>query len=206
MTEFSTQVKTEIPVNVKSFINKWTGIAGKYHEGEIAVDCLFVSSSLCQSPIEQLFYSAITVVLDMNGLEFKEIHLDNDKTAYSGIDIMPQEKINKYRVDFCLYYYSSLVVDVNTLRTEYKEICKKIAVELDGQSFHDTDEKQRRYEKARDRFLQKKGFKVFRYTGSEIVRDPFAAALECIAYLIGADERDLAEVLITYGDYKHEMV
>lgn len=203
MSEFSTQVKTEIPVNVKSFINKWAGIAGKYHGDGLEVDCLFVSSSLCQSPIEQLFYSAITVVLDMNDLSSKEIILDDDKIIYTGVDIMPQERINKYRIDFGLYYYNANIVDISTDR---KKICMKIAVELDGQAFHDTDEKQRRYEKARDRFLQKKGFKVFRYTGSEIVRDPFAAALECIAYLIGADERDLAEVLNTYGEYKHEVV
>ncbi|MGQ4876888.1 MAG: DUF559 domain-containing protein, partial [Promethearchaeia archaeon] len=66
-------------------------------------------------------------------------------------NIEPQVQIGHYRVDFA-------VMD------------KKVVVELDGHNYHKTKE-QRTYDAERQRYLQKNGFTVVRFTGSEINKD-----------------------------------
>ncbi len=92
-----------------------------------------------------------------------------------GLHISTQAKVGKYKVDFLIS--SSDGPQPN-----------QIVVELDGHDFHDKDKYQRAYEKARDRFLIKKGLRVFHYTGSEIFSDPFAAAHEVLAFLGATSE------------------
>lgn len=66
-------------------------------------------------------------------------------------NLEPNEWIGKYRVDF-------MIRD------------KKIAIELDGHDYHKTKE-QRTNDAERSRYLQKNGWRVVRFTGSEIHRD-----------------------------------
>lgn len=47
---------------------------------------------------------------------------------------------------------------------------KKIIIELDGHEFHKTKE-QREYDCKRERFLQKEGWQIIRYTGTEIYKN-----------------------------------
>lgn len=47
---------------------------------------------------------------------------------------------------------------------------KKVVVELDGHNYHKTKE-QRTNDAERQRYLQKNGFTVVRFTGSEINKD-----------------------------------
>lgn len=61
-------------------------------------------------------------------------------------------------------------------------------VELDGHEWHDRNEKQRRYEKQRDRYMQARGFRVARYTGSEIVKDPYKAAANALSLVVASDD------------------
>ena len=68
----------------------------------------------------------------------------------------PQFIVDQYRLDFAL-------------------LNEKIAIEIDGHEFHKTRE-QRTNDAKRERYLQSKGWKVIRFTGTEI----FGNILNCL--------------------------
>jgi len=61
-------------------------------------------------------------------------------------------------------------------------------VECDSQQFHERTEEERRYEKARDRFLQKKGYKIFHYTGADIKSNYKKIVREIIRYALEREQ------------------
>jgi very-short-patch-repair endonuclease len=114
-----------------------------------------------KSPIEQLFYATFSC----------------QKIIGSDLRIIPQKKIGEYIVDFLIKAY-------NPQNSEtFPKVFKEVIVELDGHEFHEMTEKERRYEKARDRFLQKQGYKVFHFTGKEVTDNPFTSVNEVMKYL-----------------------
>lgn len=56
----------------------------------------------------------------------------------------------------------------------------RVVVECDGHAFHERTPRQAEHDKRRDRYLQAHGYRVLRFTGSEIHRNPNAAALEAL--------------------------
>lgn len=60
---------------------------------------------------------------------------------------------------------------------------KAILVECDGHEFHEKTKEQAARDKSRDRDLQAAGFPVYRFTGSEIWRDPVACATQLVVVL-----------------------
>lgn len=87
--------------------------------------------------------------------------------------VIPQWRAGKYRTDFAL---------------RHDRLKRIVCVELDGHEFHDRDERQRRHEKTRDRFLTASGYSVLHFTGSEIFKDPCAAALEAFNVATGLSD------------------
>jgi very-short-patch-repair endonuclease len=81
--------------------------------------------------------------------------------------IAPQFEIDQYRVDFCILFQGPNAGE-----------CFHIIVECDRHDFHEKTKKQAMRDKKRDRHLQAYGFKVFRFTGSEIWNDPHLCAEE----------------------------
>jgi hypothetical protein len=55
-----------------------------------------------------------------------------------------------------------------------------VAVECDGHDFHEKTKAQAARDKKRDRDLQSLGWRVLRFTGSEVFRDPGAVAVEAL--------------------------
>ena len=76
----------------------------------------------------------------------------------------PQMKIGPYRADFVL----DNIPGVDLL---------KMVIELDGQEFHSTPE-QRDYDTKRVRYLQRRGWQVVRFTGSQINGNSVACVQE----------------------------
>ena len=172
----------DVPDNVKAFIGRCSDVVGNFERNNFHRDAIyFVSTGCARTPIEQLFESATRTLIKLTKSEFDTFlryteEGSVERTCY-GLNFLPQYKIGKYRTDYMMQNMGN---------------GQKLVVELDGHEFHDKDEKQRRYEKSRDRYMQKHGFTVFRYTGSEIFKDPFQAAIECVAFLdIGFDENEL---------------
>lgn len=157
----------DIPQNVSDFIFRASSAFGRFKDEEFS-QFMWSECSRTESPIEQLFIVAINLVCEFNYITpsiTSVFHDDNDNLL-----IIPQWQAGKYRVDFALRRHP---------------VDKIVCVELDGHEFHDRDERQRRYEKSRDRFLTASGYSVLHFTGSEIVKDPCAAALE--TYKLASD-------------------
>ena len=82
--------------------------------------------------------------------------------------LSPQIKVGPYRLDFTL--------ETKTL---------KLAIEIDGHDFHSTKE-QKAADYQRDRYLQSRGWRVVRFSGSEIYQDASKCALEAVKVVRGA--------------------
>lgn len=155
--------------NVQSFIDDACDIVAQFSRDEfefMVVDYMTDSDPIPQSPIEQILFTALCLVRKTYGVEkdFAE-GISDPWWGEGAMAIEPQCSIGPYRADF-------LIRSVH-LGEDYSFV-----VECDGHEFHDRSEKQRRYEKQRDRFFQKKGYKVFHFTGAEIVRNPYRVACE----------------------------
>jgi very-short-patch-repair endonuclease len=137
-----------------------------YEEAEIhlvEMVCAIADHGLlkCESPIEKILLQAIQVY-----------HLiSNGSWAYSmqppkGIDawfVEPQKQIGSYRVDFLITHPSYKI---------------PIVVECDGHDFHERTREQAERDRSRDRSLTASGYRVIRFTGREIWRDPWSCAAE----------------------------
>jgi very-short-patch-repair endonuclease len=160
--------------NVERFLDDTTANIGKllttrWNE-ETYCDLLETG---CESPIEDLFYIASVALckaafVDVNPEPFQ--HSNGLWDCYSGVFFSAQYKVDKYRIDFFIKQHGIGPQDA----------FPPVLVELDGHEFHDKDKRQRSYEKARDRFLIRKGFRLLHYTGSDVVADPFKCAFEAL--------------------------
>jgi very-short-patch-repair endonuclease len=138
--------------------------------------------TVCESPIEKLLLVALIAEGRIDG--FTQIHVMTgemperpsfDEAAF----IYPQTKVGPYRVDFAIWD-ASLPFSLADPRI--------MVVECDGHDFHEKTKEQAARDKKRDRFLQSRGYKVLRFTGSEIWADPSACAEEIITELARDDD------------------
>lgn len=157
--------------NVADFLSKTSEAVGRFAADEWSQEmyCRMVEQPI-SSPIEQLFYAALSAMARTHYIEMDPdpIKRDGEWDSGFGLHVYPQAKVGPYTVDFML-----VEVDPNGAKPA-------VVVELDGHDFHDKDKRQRSYEKARDRYLVKQGYKVLHFTGSDVVRDPFAVAHEAL--------------------------
>lgn len=86
--------------------------------------------------------------------------------------VLPQEQIGKYRADFL----------VKPVYINRNDPCAQVVVECDGHDFHEKTKEQAQKDKQRDRHLQSLGFKVYRFTGSEI----WKSSGQCVPDALGA--------------------
>ncbi len=155
----------KIEKNVQEFIIWASREVGKYEEDNFNVDIFMdIQGQEVDSPIEQLLWCALKFVIKLNNLE-------------GVVGCEPQSVYDKFRMDFCL-----------TCVINNKE--KLLAVECDSQQWHERTERERRYEKRRDRILQSAGHDVFHYTGKEIIENPVEIAIEILSELTGRDKKD----------------
>lgn len=166
--------------NVWEFLDKTSDLYGKFKAESFSqwMYCAMLEDGI-QSPIEDLFFIAFNAMAESSLSEVNPTPKYDQSTGTSepgvGIYIHPQYQLGKYRIDF--------VVSSHGIAPQ--EYCQPIAIELDGHDFHDKNKQQRAYEKARDRYIVKGGFRILHYTGSEIVADPYKAAYEVLS-MVGA--------------------
>lgn len=164
----------QIADKVRHILSEASDYVGRYE-----AEC-FSQDQFCQiteqplgSPLEQALWIAFNAVARINFIAFSE-PLDTERLS-PGLFIQPQRKIGNYRADF--------FVEWLCWGEDGAKPFRQVVVECDGTAFHERTEAERRYEKQRDRFMQKNGFKVFRYTGKEILVDPYKIAAEIIGYV-----------------------
>lgn len=116
----------------------------------------------CESPIEQL----LSIQLSSIGLE--RINLYN---PFINVIQIEKQKIiecggNKYRVDFLIpVWYRN-------------QGGKMFVIECDGYEFHQKTKEQVENDNIRQRNLQKEGYEVIRFSGTEIYHNSYNCALE----------------------------
>lgn len=150
----------------------------------------------CESPIEQLLLISLLYMQvplyeidqpigrpkpDASTSQYSPATFDNWAPA-GGVTIFPQQQISGYRIDFLL------VAKFGAGRPHHR-----IVIECDGHDYHERTKEQAQRDKKRDRTLQALGYQVFRFTGSEIWRDPTKCADEVRRYLekIEYETRDI---------------
>ncbi len=116
--------------------------------------------SVCESPIERIMMLALAKHYafewdlpgnSINGGTFG--HFAGDAAVFCQYRVARGGAV--YRLDF------AIVADD-----------QKIAIEVDGHDFHERTKKQAAHDKSRDRALVTAGWKLLRFTGSEVWADP----------------------------------
>jgi very-short-patch-repair endonuclease len=91
--------------------------------------------------------------------------------AFSTLLYQRQVQIDDWRVDFVVWVFGSKNEKVQWI---------PLIVECDGHDFHERTKDQAAKDRARDREVQLKGYEIFRFTGSEIWRDPLRCAMQIV--------------------------
>jgi very-short-patch-repair endonuclease len=173
----------KVPTNIAEIIEKH-GKAYAATTKDFFIQDIFceIQDLSIESPIEQALYSALKCVQKCNDIPDQNPEYNSRGKPYVfGLDITPQYKIDKYRADFYISF-----------STQKESRC--ILVECDSQEFHERNERERRYEKARDRHFVLKGFIVLHYTGKEILQDPLKIATEILSHVTGYDLENMCYV------------
>ena len=113
------------------------------------------------TPIEEIMQ---LILLSING-NISEIY--DGERCKPFLLFYPQRKIGKYRVDFLCYFMPDK---------------QKYIIECDGHDFHEKTKEQVKYDKQRERFFVSNGYKVLRYSGSEIFNDFFKIEEELTSF------------------------
>lgn len=132
------------------------------------------------SPIERALFLAVVLYADQRERTIEEVLAPPNKAVgemmrgesqHRGcLFIEPQFQLEDWRVDFLVHAYSYGDASI-------KEIgWRKLIVECDGHDFHERTKHQAARDRERDRRFQDLGFTVFRFTGSEIWKDPWLCA------------------------------
>lgn len=123
----------------------------------------------CESPIEAGLLKGFIAVhlcdrrLRLDGLPTSGL-LETEWEAR----LFVQHEVGRFRVDFAINV---------TAQMGGKSHSQWIAVECDGHDFHERTKEQAARDKARDReIVTLRGFRILRFTGSEIHRDPVRCA------------------------------
>jgi very-short-patch-repair endonuclease len=120
----------------------------------------------CESPIEQMMAIALERMHSsyQNGIR-------EERRGIDILDIKNQQAIVigkiKYRVDFLIIVW--LPKNNETIQ---------FVIECDGHDFHEKTKEQAIWDKQRDRALNHNGYRVIRFTGSEIFKYPDKCADE----------------------------
>jgi very-short-patch-repair endonuclease len=130
--------------------------------------------AICESPLEQVLFVELAEVFHAAPAGTPEDRHLRGFIAFPNVDrfsvaIRQQQSIStrkrNYRADFLV-----TLEDWNWELGRHEQLVK-IAVEVDGHDFHEKTKQQAQYDKFRDRAMVAEGYKVLRFTGSEVYRD-----------------------------------
>lgn len=137
------------------------------------------------SPIERLLFAALVVYVQVRRTEYEDVlnaklvpveSLKEQKDAKFCLIVEPQVQFEFGRVDFVVHAY-----DWGTW-SKKPEGWRRLIVECDGHNYHERTKEQAARDRARDREALLAGLEVFRFTGSEIYRDPWGCAAKIIEW------------------------
>lgn len=154
------------------------------NENRKQIGDLFTLLSRCESPVEQILLAALwdrwhaEVYPQSNRLQ---AYLAANYPAWDGVFLVccePQKTITtwsdqRYRVDFYIYLtrFRHHIRRPAPADESWPEL-GKLVVEVDGHEFHDRTKQQASSDRTRDRQLTLDGYRVVRFTGSDVYNDP----------------------------------
>jgi len=163
---------------------------------------------LCESPMEQIF---LFHVLNYQPYRFEDCRVgidiaterpvivcrpwNSEEFQEYNVKIIIQHELlrddgkSKYRTDFLFEIFRDAEIKAESERgfievEKMAEVFTRIIMEVDGHDFHEKTKEQAIQDKSRDRFITKKGYPIFRFTGSEIFNQPHQIAKEIDDYII----------------------
>lgn len=187
--------------NVSEFLLSTSTLVGAVKQEDFASQlCQQIPEQQITSPIEQIFMIAVHAHCEVEGFPInppflgrgfvpdvllRDLYVAEPMKIPKGIYVWPQVQCGNYRADFRLCQWGEGPPGT----------FPPIIVELDGHDFHDRDKAPRSYEKARDRYFVKSGYRLVHYTGSDVVNSPFRCAFEVLEMLgvFGGSGRTLAD-------------
>lgn len=128
------------------------------------------------SPIEKYFAVALTeACLFMVGVspKFKVLHWGKG-TPFEPVRPLRQWEIQVWAQERILDWPADFVIA--TLGPDDKE--RIAVVECDGHAFHERTKEQAQRDRSRDRAVQGRGWRMIRYTGSELYKDACTRVME----------------------------
>ena len=153
---------------------------------------IYMLTQWTESPVEALFYYGLVLSAVEQGINIKTGYKNKrpyhyfyradanctDSEGIPTVTIMPQSQIGEYRVDFLIEYEQDIIETDDQGNDKGVQFRSSIIVECDGHDFHEKTKAQASKDKKRDRVLQSVGYRVFRFTGSDIYKDPISCAEE----------------------------
>ncbi len=125
-------------------------------ENEGALHGRKCAEGMCQSPIEKQMLNALLLL-------FKGYSWECRTWTKAELSLYQQRPAGSYTLDFAI---------------EGPGV--KVAVECDGHDYHERTKDQAAHDKSRDRWLTENGWRVLRFTGSEIHKDACRCAKEAV--------------------------
>lgn len=155
-------------------------------------------SNYGDTPIERLLLGSM--VLSLKYLEqewFKQVLVTSDETMakrkhglkaknmnlFLGVNtifVQKQTDVAGWRSDFVFNVYASW--DLMEPDSGRKPGWDRLIVECDGHDFHERTKEQATRDRERDRDAQIAGMEIYRFTGSELWRNPLGCAEQVIAW------------------------
>lgn len=141
------------------------------------------------SPIENLLQNALHFHLKYAEQEWFERlqYAQNDEALEKAkalpdyrkiIIVQPQVQLPDWRVDHLMHAYADWAREPSG----GVEGWRRLIVECDGHDFHERTKEQAAKDRSRDRWAQANGYDIFRFTGSEIWRDPMGCAGQIVEW------------------------
>jgi very-short-patch-repair endonuclease len=151
-----------------------------------------VERALGDTPIEKQLFAALQVRAWLGASEYTRIELVKNEereksllqylstarhwsnpdlpteTAITTLLVRPQAQLEDWRVDFLIHALD--------WRDRRKLKWRRLIVECDGHDFHERTKEQAKRDRSRDRTAHLEGYDCFRFTGSEIWKDPWGCA------------------------------
>lgn len=131
-----------------------------------------------ESPIEAMLLSALFEEAAFDEAAFRSAHAHKHfGRSVERTEIAAQFQVDNFRCDFAVW------------RNHQNGTVTRLIVECDGHDFHERTKEQARRDRSRDRILTARGWRVLRFTGSEIYRSAEKCAAE-IAQMLENDSID----------------
>jgi len=119
-----------------------------------------------KSPLEKLFY-VIWSFIPLHG----------------SINLIPQHPVKNYFIDFKIsfidYFVNSQIEYTTKELFLINSILPLYAIEIDGHDFHEKTKSQVEKDKIRERAIITEGYKVLRFSGSEVFNNASKCVVDC---------------------------